>query len=133
MSPRRLVGPDDVPGHPSGAGNAAALHWILRVGVAACFAPQGASEMIAHRAAIQSFAAGGNPEPWAWQLVPVTGVMAIAIAVLTLVRPVPALLLWAAVSETKNPKTLQRFVEDLVKESVKELQKQGLARSLPKS
>ena len=41
-------------------------------------------------------------------------------------------LLWAAVSETKNPKTLQRFVEDLVKESVKELQKQGLARSIPK-
>jgi hypothetical protein len=41
-------------------------------------------------------------------------------------------LLWAAVSETKNPKTLQRFVEDLVKESVKELHKQGLARSLPK-
>ena len=38
-------------------------------------------------------------------------------------------LLWAAVSETKDPKTLQRFVEDLVKESVKELQKQGLARS----
>jgi hypothetical protein len=41
-------------------------------------------------------------------------------------------LLWAAVSETKNPKTLQRFVEDLVKESVKELDKQGLARSIPK-
>jgi hypothetical protein len=41
-------------------------------------------------------------------------------------------LLWAAVSETKNPKTLQIFVEDLVKESVKELQKQGLARSVPK-
>jgi hypothetical protein len=41
-------------------------------------------------------------------------------------------LLWAAVSETKNPKTLQRFIEDLVKESVKELQKQGLARNLPK-
>ena len=41
-------------------------------------------------------------------------------------------LLWAAVSETKNPKTLQRFVEDLVKESVKQLQKQGLARSIAK-
>jgi hypothetical protein len=41
-------------------------------------------------------------------------------------------LLWAAVSETRNPKTLQRFVEDLVKESVKELHKQGLARSIPK-
>ncbi len=37
-------------------------------------------------------------------------------------------LLWAGVSETRNPKTLQRFVTDLVKESVKELQKQGLAR-----
>ena len=41
-------------------------------------------------------------------------------------------LLWAAVSETKDPKTLQRFVEELVKESVKELQKQGLARSISK-
>jgi hypothetical protein len=37
-------------------------------------------------------------------------------------------LIWAAVSETRNPKTLQKFIEDLVKESVKELQKQGLAR-----
>jgi hypothetical protein len=35
---------------------------------------------------------------------------------------------WAAVSETRNPKTLQKFVGDLVKESVKELEKQGLAR-----
>ena len=41
-------------------------------------------------------------------------------------------LLWAAVSETKNPSTIQRFVEDLVKQSVKELHKQGLARSIPK-
>jgi phage tail sheath protein FI len=37
-------------------------------------------------------------------------------------------LLWAAVSETRNPKTLQKFVADLVKESVKQLQKQGLAK-----
>jgi len=41
-------------------------------------------------------------------------------------------LLWAAVSETRNPKDLRQFVEDLVKESVKELHKQGLARRLPK-
>ena len=41
-------------------------------------------------------------------------------------------LLWAAVSETKNPKDLRKFVEDLVKESVKELHKQGLARQTPK-
>ena len=37
-------------------------------------------------------------------------------------------LMWAAVSETRNPKTLQKFVEDLVKQSVKELEKQGLSR-----
>ena len=36
-------------------------------------------------------------------------------------------LLWAAVSETTNPKTLQRFVEDLVKECAKEI-----ARNRPK-
>ena len=37
-------------------------------------------------------------------------------------------LLWAGVSETTNPKSLARFIEDLVKDCVKELQKQGLAR-----
>jgi len=41
-------------------------------------------------------------------------------------------LIWAAASETRNPKTLQKVIEDLVKASVKELQKQGLARNLPK-
>jgi hypothetical protein len=55
------------------------------------------------------------------------------VVVETLIYSVPRnQLLWAAVSETKNPKTLQRVVEDLVKESVKELHKQGLARSLSK-
>jgi hypothetical protein len=41
-------------------------------------------------------------------------------------------LLWAAVTETTNPKSLPKFVEDLVKETAKELQKQGLARQPPK-
>jgi hypothetical protein len=60
MSPQRLVGLDDVSPHPSGAGNATALHWILRIGVGACFAAQGASEMIAHRA-WTPFRGGGKP------------------------------------------------------------------------
>jgi hypothetical protein len=43
-------------------------------------------------------------------------------------------LLWAGVSETTNPKkSLQAFIGDLVKETVKELQKAGLARSVPKT
>lgn len=37
-------------------------------------------------------------------------------------------LLWAGVSETKNPKQLQQFVKDMVTATVKEMQKQGLAR-----
>lgn len=52
------------------------------------------------------------------------------VTVETLIFSVPRnQLMWAAVSETRNPKTLQKFVEDLVKESAKELQKQGLARA----
>jgi hypothetical protein len=37
-------------------------------------------------------------------------------------------LLWAAVTETSDPENLQKFVSELVKESVKQLHEQGLAR-----
>ena len=38
-------------------------------------------------------------------------------------------LLWAAVTETTNASDLRGFIEELVKRSVEEMQKQGLARS----
>ena len=41
-------------------------------------------------------------------------------------------LLWAAVTETKNPKQLGKFIQDVVTASVKELHKQGLARQIAK-
>jgi hypothetical protein len=42
----------------------------------------------------------------------------------TLIYSVPMdKLLWAAASKTKNPKTLEKFVTDLVKETAKEIQK----------
>ena len=41
-------------------------------------------------------------------------------------------LLWAAVTETRNPRDLGAFVEELVKETVEEMQKQGLAKSQPR-
>ena len=41
-------------------------------------------------------------------------------------------LLWAAVSETSNPRDLRGFVEELVKQSVEEMQKQGLAKRQPR-
>ncbi len=39
-------------------------------------------------------------------------------------------LLWAAVTETTNPRDLRAFVEEFAKASVEEMQKQGLARRL---
>ena len=51
----------------------------------------------------------------------------------TLVFSVPKNeLLWAAVSETKNPKQLQRFVTDLVNATAKEMEKQGLSKAARK-
>jgi len=41
-------------------------------------------------------------------------------------------LLWAAVTETSDPDNLQKFVSELVKESVKQLHEQGLARRIAK-
>jgi len=51
------------------------------------------------------------------------------VVVETLVYSVPKnALLWAGVSETKNPKDARTFMKDLVKAIVKEMQKEGLAR-----
>ena len=41
-------------------------------------------------------------------------------------------LLWAAVSETRNPKQLQKFVTDLVNATAKEMEKQGLSKAARK-
>jgi hypothetical protein len=48
----------------------------------------------------------------------------------TLVFSVPAnKLLWAGVTETKNPKGAQTLIEDLVEATVKEMTKQGIIRA----
>lgn len=41
-------------------------------------------------------------------------------------------LVWASVTETKNPKELQPFISDLSRATVKEMQKQGLAKAQKK-
>ena len=52
------------------------------------------------------------------------------VVVETLVYSVPKdKLLWAGVSETRNPKQLGKFVEDLVNEAAEEMRKQGLTRA----
>jgi hypothetical protein len=66
---------------------------------------------------------------WGAMYVPGSSHEDTVIVVETLIYSVPRnALLWAAASETKNPKTLQKFVADLAKETSKELKKQGLTR-----
>jgi hypothetical protein len=49
----------------------------------------------------------------------------------TLIYGVPdGQLLWAGASEAKNPKNVQTYMKALVKETVKEMNKQGLAKGL---
>ena len=75
-------------------GEPATLRWILRIGVVACFVGHGAFGIITKKAWVPYFAVWGIPESWAWILMPVVGVVDISIGVLTLFRPLPAVLLW---------------------------------------
>jgi hypothetical protein len=53
------------------------------------------------------------------------------VSIETLIFSVPRnQLLWAGVSESRNPKDARRLIADLVKTIAKELQKQGLTRAV---
>jgi len=69
---------------------------------------------------------------WSAVYVPASARNETLIVVETTIYSVPRnALLWAAVTETRNPRDLRGFVEELAKESVKEMQKQGLAKRGP--
>lgn len=72
------------------------VHWILRLGVAACFIGHGAFGFIGKAAWVPYFAVWGIPERWAWPLMPVVGMVDITIGVVTLFRPIRAVLLYMA-------------------------------------
>jgi hypothetical protein len=66
---------------------------------------------------------------WSAVYVPASARMQRVVVVETTIYSVPRnQLLWAAVSETNNSRDLSAFVQELGKEMVKEMQKQGLAR-----
>ncbi len=75
---------------------AGAVHWILRVGVAACFIGHGAFGIITKAAWLPYFAVWGIAEAWAWWLMPVIGAVDISIGVLTLFCPLRAVVLYMA-------------------------------------
>jgi hypothetical protein len=65
--------------------------------------------------------------PYGWTDVYVPSGVDTILSVETLIFSVPRdMLLWAGVSETKNPKTIAAFMKDLVAEAAKEMRKQGL-------
>jgi uncharacterized membrane protein YphA (DoxX/SURF4 family) len=70
------------------------VHWILRIGVAACFIGHGAFGIITKAAWVPYFGVWGIPEPWAWRLMPIVGGVDISIGILTLIRPVRAVILY---------------------------------------
>jgi hypothetical protein len=78
----------------TGMREAGTLHWILRVAVAACFIGHGAFGVITKAAWVPYFALFGIPEWWAWRLMPVVGIVDIAMGCLTLIRPVRAAVLY---------------------------------------
>lgn len=66
---------------------------------------------------------------WAGAYVPASSREDTVLVVETLIFSVPLnQLVWAGVTETKNPKELQQFVKELVVVTAKEMQKQGLAK-----
>ena len=70
---------------------------------------------------------GYYPYGWSTLYIPASTREDTVVGVETLVFSVKQnQLLWAGMSETKNPKNLQQFVKDLVVEAVKEMQKEGL-------
>jgi len=91
---RRGGSPSSRPAAPAPAEDTVTLHWILRVAVAGCFIGHGAFGLITKAAWVPYFAIFGIPEAWAWKLMPIVGVVDISVGVLTLIRPVRAVVLY---------------------------------------
>jgi hypothetical protein len=75
---------------------ATALHWIFRLAVTAEFIGHGAFGIITKAAWLPYFAVAGISAASAWTLMPVIGVIDIALGTLALVRPMRAVLLYMA-------------------------------------
>jgi len=72
------------------------LHWILRLAVAAEFIGHGAFGIRTKAAWLPYFGVAGISAAWAWTLMPIIGVVDIALGVLALLRPMRAVLLYMA-------------------------------------
>ena len=72
------------------------LHWLLRVGIFLEFAGHGYFGLVGKEGWLAYFNVFGIPDSLAWDLMPVIGALDITVAVLTLLRPMRAVLVYAA-------------------------------------
>jgi hypothetical protein len=73
------------------------VHWVLRIGAAACFVGHGAFGVITKAAWVPYFAVAGIPSDTAFALMPVVGTIDIAMGLAVLLSPRPIVLLSMAV------------------------------------
>jgi hypothetical protein len=85
------------------------VHWILRIALAACFVGHGAFGIIGKEAWLPYFGFWGISESLAWDVMPVVGAIDITLGVLTLFRPMPAVLahmtFWGLMTASLRPVT----------------------------
>ncbi len=81
----------------SGQATGVWVPWILRIGTAACFIGHGALGVLRTEAWIPYFAVAGMGRERALALMPLVGTLDVAMGLLTLVRPIRAVVLYMAV------------------------------------
>ncbi|MGH9278014.1 MAG: hypothetical protein ACRD12_07895, partial [Acidimicrobiales bacterium] len=93
------------------------LHWILRVGILLEFVGHGAFGIIGKGGWLAYFNIFGISDDWGWKLMPVIGAIDITIGVVTLVRPMRAVLayatLWATFTAVLRPLAGQGVWEEV--------------------
>ena len=89
--------PESAPSPASGEALDAVLPWILRVGVAACFIGHGMLGLMQTAAWTSYFAVAGISHDTALHLMPLVGAFDLGLALLVLIRPIPAVLLYMAI------------------------------------
>ena len=72
-------------------------HWALRCGAFGCYVGHGAFGILTKADWLPYFAVVGIPEGTAWRMMPVIGTGDISLGILTLLRPMPVILLYMTV------------------------------------
>jgi len=91
------------------------LHYTLRLAIAMCFIGHGAFGIITKPIWVNYFAVFGIGEHWAYNLMPVVGIIDISLGILVLIKPyrviVLWLVIWGLITATLRPLSGEPFAE----------------------